>query len=65
MSCRRQVLVKLLRIAAVCPPRSLPTNKEFLRLRTMRFISRSEMLLSSGTAPSVVKTFNSFHWFRT
>jgi hypothetical protein len=31
-SCRRQVLVKLARIAAVRPPRGLPTNKEFLRL---------------------------------
>ncbi|MGD0139885.1 MAG: transposase domain-containing protein [Tepidisphaeraceae bacterium] len=32
MLCRRQVLVKLLRIAAVAPPRSFPTNKLFLRL---------------------------------
>jgi IS66 C-terminal element len=32
MLCRRQVLVKLERIAAVCPPRSLPTNRLFLRL---------------------------------
>jgi hypothetical protein len=32
MSCRRQLLVRLARIAAVRPPRGLPTNKEFLRL---------------------------------
>jgi hypothetical protein len=32
MPCRRQVLVRLERIAAVWPPRSLPTNKEFFRL---------------------------------
>ena len=41
MSCRRQLLVKLARIAAVRPPRGLPTKREFLRLRTTRFISRS------------------------
>ena len=29
--CRRQVLVRLARIAAVRPPRGLPTNKEFFR----------------------------------
>jgi hypothetical protein len=32
MSCRRQVLVKLARIAAVRPPREFPANKEFFRL---------------------------------
>jgi len=32
MSCRRQLLVKLARIAAVRPPRGLPTKREFLRL---------------------------------
>src|ERR1700723_2704841 len=60
-SCRRQVLVKLARIAAVRPPRGLPTNKEFLRFSTTRFISRSETLLSIGTAPSLQKTFSSAH----
>jgi hypothetical protein len=42
----------------------LPTNSEFLRLSMMRFISRSLMLLSIGTAPSVQKTFSSGHWPR-
>jgi hypothetical protein len=49
MSCRRQELVRLARIAAVRPPRGLPTNREFLRLSTTRFISRSLTLLSIGT----------------
>jgi hypothetical protein len=39
--CRRRVLVIELRIAAVWPPSSFPTNKEFLRFSTTRFISRS------------------------
>jgi hypothetical protein len=30
VGCRRQLLVKLARIAAVRPPRGLPTKKEFL-----------------------------------
>ena len=32
MSCRRQVLVRLARIAAVRPPRALPTNKAVLAI---------------------------------
>ena len=32
ISCLRQVEVRLARMAAVRPPRGLPTNKEFLRL---------------------------------
>jgi hypothetical protein len=48
-------------MAAVLPPRAFPTKTEFFRLRTMRFISRSDTLLSMGTAPSVEKTFSSFH----
>jgi hypothetical protein len=36
MSCRRHVLVMLLRIAAVAPPRSFPTNRLFLRLCGVR-----------------------------
>src|SRR5438105_2085038 len=39
--CRRQVLVKLARIANVRPPRGLPTKREFFRFNTTRFISRS------------------------
>src|ERR1700743_3455446 len=50
ISCLRQVEVRLARMAAVRPPRGLPTNKEFLRLSTTRFISRSDTLLSMGTA---------------
>src|SRR5271168_2316210 len=42
--------------------RGLPTNKEFLRLSTIRFISRSLTLLSMGTAPSVVNTVSASHW---
>ena len=57
ISCRRQVLVRLARIAAVLPPRGLPTKRLFLRLRTTRFISRSETLLSMLTAPSEQNTF--------
>ena len=57
--CRRQVLVRLDRIAAVRPPRGLPTNKEFFLFNTTRFISRSLALLSMGTAPSEQKTFSS------
>jgi hypothetical protein len=49
------VLVKLARIVAVRPPRELPTNKEFLRFSTTRFISRSETSLSIGTAPSLIQ----------
>jgi hypothetical protein len=48
-------------MAAVLPPRGLPTKSEFFRFRTMRFISRSLTLLSMGTAPSEQKTFSSFH----
>ena len=48
-------------MAAVRPPRGLPTNKEFLRFSTTRFISRSLMLLSMGTAPSEQKVFSSVH----
>jgi hypothetical protein len=51
-SCRRQVLVRLARIAAVRPPRGFPTNNELFRFSTTRFISRSLILLSMGTAPS-------------
>jgi hypothetical protein len=51
-------------MAAVVPPRALPTKSEFFRLRTTRFISLSLTLLSMGTAPSVKKTFSSFHWLR-
>jgi hypothetical protein len=40
----------------------VPTKREFWRLRTTRFISRSETLLSMGTVPSSQKTFSSFHW---
>lgn len=36
-SCRRHVLVRLTRIAAVRSPRSLSASKEFLRLSPMRF----------------------------
>ena len=49
-------------MAAVRPPRGLPTNNEFLRLSTTRFISRSLPLLSMGTAPSEQKTLSSAHW---
>src|SRR6266481_5054536 len=56
ISCRRQLLVKLARIAAVRPPRGFPTNSEFLRFRTTRFISRSLTLLSMGTAPSLLSS---------
>src|SRR6516165_1285486 len=62
MSCRRQLLVKLARIAAVLPPRGLPTNREFLRWSTTRFISRSLTLLTMGTAPSEVNTVSASHW---
>ncbi len=48
ISCRRQLLVKLARIAAVRPPRGSPTKSEFLRFRTTRFISRS-LTCSPGT----------------
>ena len=41
---------------------NLPTTSEFFRLSTTRFISRSEMLLSMGTAPSAQNTFSSVHW---
>jgi hypothetical protein len=41
-------------------PRAFPTNKEFFRFKTTRFISRSLTLLSIGTAPSEQKTFSSF-----
>src|SRR5271165_2061496 len=47
-SWRRQLLVKLAKIAAVRPPRGLPTNKEFLRLSTTRFISRSLHIVIDG-----------------
>src|SRR5215813_2585846 len=63
-SCRRHVLVKLAKMAAVLPPRGLPTNKEFFRFSTTRFISRSLTLLSIGTAPSEQNTFSSAHWLR-
>jgi len=43
------------------PPRGLPTNREFFRLSTTRFISRSLTLLSMGTAPSEQNTFCSAH----
>jgi hypothetical protein len=46
------------RIAADRPPR-IPTNKEFFRFKTTRFISRSLTLLSIGTASSEQKTFSS------
>jgi hypothetical protein len=60
--CRLQVLVKLARIAGVRPPRGLPTNRQFFRLSTTRFISRSLTLLSmSTTAPSEQNTFCSAH----
>jgi hypothetical protein len=59
------VLVGLLRMAAFWQPRSLPTNRLFLRFSTTRFISRSLTLLSIGTAPSPASTFSSFQWFRT
>lgn len=48
--------------AAVRPPRGLPSNKEFLRLITTRFMSRSLTLLSMGTAPSEANTVSSCHW---
>jgi len=48
----RQVLVKLDRMAIVLPPRSLPTKRLFFLLIITRFISRSDTLLSSGTAAS-------------
>jgi hypothetical protein len=47
------VLVKLVRIAAVRPLRELPTNKEFLGFSTIRFISRSETLLSGDHSRSL------------
>jgi hypothetical protein len=43
-------------------PRALPTKRLFSRLSTTSFISRSLTLLSMGTVPSVVKTFNSPHY---
>ena len=49
ISWRRQVLVRLANMAAVRPPRGLPTNNEFLRFGTTRLISRSLRLLSMGT----------------
>lgn len=52
MSCRR-VLVMLLRMATVRPPRPLPTNRRFLRFGAIRFSARALMLLSMGTAPSL------------
>jgi hypothetical protein len=58
------VLVRLARIAAVLPQRGFPTNGEFLRLSTTRFISRSLTLLSMGIAPSEQNTFSSAHWVR-
>jgi hypothetical protein len=56
-------LVRLARMAAVLPPRGLPTKSEFFRFRTMRFISRSLTLLSIGIAPSEQKTFTSLRTF--
>jgi RHS repeat-associated protein len=58
---RRQLLVSVARIAPVRPPCALPTNSEFLRFSTTRFISRSLTLLSIGTAPSRENTFSSSH----
>src|SRR6266478_2887719 len=49
-------------MAAVRPPRGLPTKREFFLFSTTRFISRSLTLLSMGTAPSVQNTFSSVHW---
>ena len=46
---RRQVLA---RRAAALPPCEFPTNRLFLRLKTTRFFSCSETMLSIPTAPS-------------
>lgn len=43
-SWRRQIDVRLARMAAVRPPRSLPTKRLFFPVNTARFISRSEIL---------------------
>ena len=44
------------------PATRVADEREFLRLRTTRFISRSLTLLSMGTAPSVVNTVSASHW---
>jgi hypothetical protein len=41
-------VVRLAKIAADRPPRAFPTNKEFFRFKTTRFISRSLTFLSIG-----------------
>lgn len=61
ISCLRPIEVRLARMAAVLPPRGLPTNNELLQFKTTRFIFLSETLLSMGTAPSEQKTFSSAH----
>jgi len=60
------VLVRLDKIAAVLPPRGFPAKRLFLRLRTTRFISCSETLLSIATAPYEQNTFSSVHslWWK-
>lgn len=47
----RRVLMKIERLAPARPARSFQTNRLFLRLSTIRFISRSMALLSTGLAP--------------
>src|SRR5580693_2833940 len=63
--CRRQVLVKLARIANVRPPRGLPTKREFFLFNTTRFISRSLALcrLLDYAARMILRAFlSTFRW---
>jgi hypothetical protein len=63
--CRRHVPLRLERIAAVWPPCSLPTNRELLRLKTIRFIWRLEMLLPigrEGFSANVIRGFSAFRF---
>jgi len=66
MSCRRQLLVKLARIAAVRPPRGLPTKREFLRL-SKYFDSRNyvqfRIMRSAGVDSGKTALKSSFRQF--
>ncbi len=62
MSCRWQVEVMLARVAAVLPPRGLPTKRLFLRFSALLFLCPSRLhfgplLLLFGPLPLQVAFF--------
>jgi hypothetical protein len=59
MSCRRQVLVRLARMAAVRPPRGLPTNRQFFRLWKSRHNRRNYLFAGSDSGGERAAVFYS------